>query len=87
MRVETFLDYNEILKVVFETLDDEIKYDLICDYGNERLRGIILENLNGITTFEPTENPNIYKLSISDDIYILINKETGEIENKKRVHF
>ena len=85
MNVESFLDYNEILKIVFEISDEKIDYDIICDYGNERLRNRIIENLKSISTFEQTENPDIYRLSINDAIYINLNRVTGEIENVNKL--
>ncbi|MBQ6992211.1 MAG: hypothetical protein IJN50_04820 [Clostridia bacterium] len=81
MNVEAFLDYNEILKIVFEISEDKIDYNIICEYGDERLRNRIINNLKSICTFEQTENPDIYRLSISDTIYINIKKSTGEIES------
>lgn len=81
MKVETFLDYNQILKVVFELQEESIDYDLICDTGDKRLSEAIIRNLNNITTLEETENPDIYRLSINDTIFINISKSTGEISS------
>lgn len=85
MNVETFLDYNEILKIVFEISGDRIDYNMTCEYGNERLRNRIINNLKSICTFEQTEDPDIYRLSISDTIYINIRKSTGEIESVNKL--
>jgi len=38
MKVESYLDYNEILKIAFEISDDDIEYNIFCQYGNERLK-------------------------------------------------
>ena len=81
MKVETFLDYNQILKVVFELTDESIDYDLICDTGDKRLSDTIIKNLNEITTIQETDNPDIYRLAVNDTIFINISKSTGEIES------
>lgn len=81
MRVETFLDYNQILKIVFELTDESVDYELICDTGDKRLSETIIQNLNNITTLHETENPDIYRLAINDTIFINISKSTGEIES------
>ena len=81
MRVETFLDYNQILKIVFELTDESVDYDLICDTGDKRLSETIVQNLNNIATLQETDNPDIYRLAINDTIFINISKATGEIES------
>lgn len=81
MKVETFLDYNQILKIVFELTDESIDYDLICDTGDKRLSDTIIKNLNEITTIQETDNPDIYRLAVNDTIFINISKSTGEIES------
>lgn len=81
MRVESFLDYNEILRITFEITDEGISYDLSCDTGDKRLGEAIIKNLKEITTLEQTENPDIYRLSVGGSIFIDISKSTGEIKN------
>lgn len=81
MKVETFLDYNQILKIVFELTDESIDYDLICDTGDKRLSDAIIKNLNEITTIQETDAPDIYRLTVNETIFINISKSTGEIES------
>ena len=81
MRVESFLDYNEILKIVFELSDESIDYNIFCEYGNERLRKTIIDNLKSVSKLEQTEDPDICRLSINDTIFINISKSKGTIEN------
>jgi len=81
MKVETFLDYNQILKIVFELTDESIDYDLICDTGDKRLSDTIIKNLNEITTIQETDDPDIYRLTVNETIFINISKSTGEIES------
>lgn len=85
MKVETFLDYNQILKIVFELTDESIDYNLICDTGDKRLSDAILRNLNELITIQETDNPDIYRLAISDTIFINISKSTGEIQNTNKL--
>ena len=81
MRVETFLDYNKILKVIFELSKERIDYDFICSTEDGHLSQSIIENLKNISSLSETENPDICRLSINDTIFININKNTGEIES------
>ena len=81
MRVETFLDYNQILKVAFEITDQDIEYDFICTTEDRHLSQNIIKNLKNISFLSSTEDPDILKLSINDVIFININKKTGEIES------
>ena len=85
MNIESYLDYNEILKIMFDISDDDINYEIACEYGNERLRNIIIENLKSVSKFEQTEDPDIFKLSINNSIFINIRKSTGEIENVNKL--
>lgn len=85
MKVESYLDFNEILKIVFDISDDNISYEMSCEYGDERLRNIIIENLKTISKFEQTEDPDISRLSINDSIFINIRKSTGEIESANKL--
>ena len=81
MRVEAFLDYNKILKVIFELSKERIDYDFICSIEDGHLSQSIIENLKNISSLSETENPDICRLSINDTIFININKNTGEIES------
>ena len=81
MRVETFLDYNQILKIVFDLTNESIDYNLICDTGDRRLSETIIQNLNNITTLQETEKPDIYRLAINNTIFINISRTTGKIES------
>ncbi len=81
MRVEAFLDYNKILKVIFELSKERIDYDFICSTEDGHLSQSIIENLKNISSLSETENPDICRLSINDTIFININKNTGEIES------
>ena len=81
MRVEAFLDYNKILKVIFELSKERIDYDFICSTEDGHLSQSIIENLKNISSLSETENPDICRLSINDTIFINVNKNTGEIES------
>ena len=81
MKVETFFDYNQILKVIFELSGESIDYDFICSTEDGRLSQNIIENLKSISSLTETEKPDICRLSINDTIFININKNTGEIES------
>lgn len=81
MNIESFLDYNQILKVIFEIVGERVDYDFICSTEDGHLSQSIIENLKSISSLNETENPDICRLSISDTIFININKHTGEIEN------
>ena len=70
MNVEAYLDYNELLKVAFEIGADDISYALSFDSENKRQSDRIVKNLSQITSLEPTENPDVYRLSINDSIYV-----------------
>lgn len=80
MRVETFLDYNKIIKVVFDIEDANINYDFICDTTEGNLAINIVENLQRVSVLEQDSESDICKLKISDTIFINISKTTGEIE-------
>ena len=81
MNVETFLDINKILKVIFKITKEGIDYDFTCSAKDERLGNAIIDNLHSISTLGPTDNPDVYRLSINDVIFINVNSKTGEIEN------
>ena len=81
MNVESFLDYNQVLKVIFEITGERVDYDFICSTKDERLSNSIIENLKSISSLEETDNPEICRLSINDTIFINLNKRTGEIES------
>lgn len=81
MNVESFLDYNQVLKVIFEITGERVDYDFICSTKDERLSNSIIENLKSISSIEETDNPEICRLSINDTIFINLNKITGEIES------
>ena len=80
MNVEAYLDYNELLKVAFEIGADDISYALSFDSENKRQSDRIVKNLSQITSLEPTENPDVYRLSINDSIYVNVSKSSGELE-------
>lgn len=80
MRVETFLDYNKILKAVFNIEGADINYDFICTTNEGNLATNIVENLQRVSTLEENPESDIYRLKISDTIFINISKTTGEIE-------
>lgn len=85
MNVETFLDYGELLKIVFEITGEKVDYEFSCDSKNERLTNSIVENLKKITTIEETDNPDICRLSINNTIFININKNTGELDSVNKL--
>ena len=85
MNVESFLDYNQILKVIFEITGERVDYDFICSTKDERLSNSIIENLKSISSLEETDNPEICRLSINDTIFINVNKRTGEIESVNKL--
>ena len=85
MNVESFLDYNQILKVIFEITGERVDYDFICSTKDERLSNSIIENLKSISSLEETDNPEICRLSINDTIFINLNKHTGEIESVNKL--
>lgn len=85
MNVESFLDYNQILKIIFEITGERVDYDFICSTKDERLSKRIIENLKNISSLEDTENPDICRLSINDTIFINLNKQTGEIESVNKL--
>lgn len=85
MNIETYLDYNQLLKVVFEVLDDEVKYDFVQEDDENHLTGSIIDNLKKISRIEETGNPEICMLSINNTIFISVNKKTGEIENVNKL--
>lgn len=82
---ETPLDFNQILKVKFNVNGEEVSYDYTCDTEDRRLADNILKNLKSISSLEQTENPDIYRLSISDTIFINFSKSTGEIESVNKL--
>lgn len=85
MNVESFLDYNQILKVIFEITGERVDYDFICSTKDERLSDSIIENLKNISSLEETDNPDICRLSINDTIFINLNKRTGKIESVNKL--
>ena len=80
MNVETYLDYNELLKVAFDIGEEDISYGLSCETEDKRQNDRIVKNLSEITNLEPTENPDVYRLTINDSIYVNVSKSTGELE-------
>ena len=74
MRVETFLDYNKIVKAVFDIEGDQIKYDFVCTTNEEHLTENIVENLHRISELEQDSTDDICRLKISDTIFINISK-------------
>lgn len=89
MRVETFIDYSEILKIVLEITEESITYDYVCTEEDKRLGEHLGENieknLKGVSSLEQTDNPDIVKLSINDTIIINISKTTGQIESVNKL--
>ncbi len=85
MNVEAFLDYGELLKIVFEITGEQVDYEFSCDSKNERLTNGIIENLKRITTVQETEDPDICRLSINNTIFINLNKKTGELDNVNKL--
>lgn len=81
MNIETYLDYGEILKVIFDVGDEQVDYDFICYAEDKRLSKTIIDNLKSISSFRKTENPDIYRLSINDTIFIDLSKSTGEVQS------
>ena len=59
MNVESFLDYNQILKVIFEITGERVDYDFICSTKDERLSDSIIENLKNISSLEENGRLNI----------------------------
>ena len=85
MNAESFLDYNQIIKVLFEVKGDKVSYDFICNSNNEHLNKSIIENLKSISSLEETDNPDICRLSINNTIFVNLNKKTGEIESVNKL--
>ena len=85
MNIESFLDYNQILKVIFKITGEKVNYNFICNTKDKRLSNSIIENLKSISSLEDTENPDICRLSINDTIFINLNKHTGEIESVNKL--
>ena len=76
---ESFLDYNQIVKVVFEQVDGEISYDFDCKAPNEHIRQSVISNLHRISSMSETEDPDIYRLSLNDTVFVDVSKSTGAI--------
>ena len=85
MNVESFLDYNQILRVIFEITGEKVDYDFTCNTNDERLSSSIVENLKTISSLEDTADPNICRLSINDTIFINLNKTNGQIESVNKL--
>lgn len=89
MRVETFIDYSEILKIVFEITEDSIDYDYVFTAEDERLGEHLAENIKqnlaNISHLEETDNPDIVRLLINDTIIINLSKTTGQIESVNKL--
>ena len=82
---ESFLDYGNLLKVVFESSDDGVDFDLECSSKNEHLNRKIVENLRSISSIAPTENEDIWRYSIRDTIFINVSRSTGEIQSVNKL--
>ena len=76
---ESFLDYNQALKVIFEQAEEGITYDFDCEAPNDHIRRSILSSLRRISSIAETENPDIYRLSLNDTIFVDISKSTGAV--------
>lgn len=85
MNVEAFLDYGQLLKIVFEVTGEKLDYEFSCNSKNERLSNGIVENLKKITSIEETEDPDICRLSINNTIFINVNKKTGELDSVNKL--
>ena len=85
MNVETFLDYNGVLKVAFTITDTEQKYEYICNSGNYKLTNNVCSNLYRISDFKETEDPDILQLTINDTIFVNVSKSTGQIESVNKL--
>lgn len=82
---ESSLDYGNLLKVVFESSDDGVDFDLECSSKDERLNRKIVESLRGISSIAPTENEDIWRYSIRDTIFIDVSRSTGEIQSVNKL--
>ena len=82
---ESFLDYGNLLKVVFESSDDGVDFDLECSSKDEHLNRKIVENLRGISSIAPTENEDIWRYSIRDTIFIDVSRSTGETQSVNKL--
>jgi len=80
MRVETFLDYSKIVKVIFDIENGNIDYKFECITVEDKLSQNIIGNLQNVSVLEQSEDSDICRLKISDTIFINISKTTGEIE-------
>ena len=85
MSVEAYLDYNKIIKAIFEITDEGIEHELELQVTDAKLGSTIIENLKKISSFEPTEDPDIYRFAIGDTIFIDVSKSTGEIHTQKQL--
>ena len=85
MKVETFLDYNQILTIIFDISEAGVDYDFICSTEDEHLSQKIINNLKSISSIKETEDPDIYRLDINNTIFINIKKSTGEIESVNKL--
>ncbi len=78
---ETYLDVAEAIKVIFSVHNDSVSYEYSCDTDDVVIEGYVLKNLNKITSFEQTSDPDIYRLSLNNRIFIDFSKSTGKIVN------
>ena len=82
---ESFLDYGNILKIVFEASEDGVDFDLECASNDEHLNRKIVDNLRSISSISPTEDEDIWRYSIRDTIFIDVSRSTGDIKSVNKL--
>lgn len=82
---ETFLDYDNILKIVFEASEEGMDFDFECSNNDEYLSRKIVENLRDISSISPTEDEDIWRYSIRDTIFIDVSRSTGDIQSVNKL--
>ena len=82
---ETFLDYNNVLKIVFESTEEGMNFDFECSDNDEYLSHKIVENLRDISSISPTEDEDIWRYSIRDTIFIDVSRSTGDIQSVNKL--
>ena len=82
---ESFLDYGNILKIVFEASEDGVDFDLECASNDEHLNRKIVDNLRSISSISPTDDEDIWRYSIRDTIFIDVSRSTGDIKSVNKL--
>lgn len=79
------LDYNNALKVTFDVHDEEVVYSFDCEAPNDHVRNTVISSLERIASIKETENPDIWRLSLNDTIFIDVSKSSGAIAEMNKL--